>query len=107
MEDLVRSPDLFVVQVEMDVYTMLKKVNNYTSESCLVCFLALFRFTFVLCVPEFEGFIFLFCYSGCFCKNIPIGLVVFEILPLKRTSTSKEPKVLQFTGLTVSRNPQP
>ncbi len=27
MEDLVRSSDLFVVQVEMDIYTMLKKVR--------------------------------------------------------------------------------
>ena len=28
MEKLIRSPDLFVVQVEMDVYTMLKKVSD-------------------------------------------------------------------------------
>ncbi len=29
MEALICSPDLFVVQVEMDIYTMLKKVCTY------------------------------------------------------------------------------
>ena len=29
MENLVKSPDLFVVQVEMDIYTMLKKVSKW------------------------------------------------------------------------------
>ena len=32
-EQVIRSPDLFVLQVEMDVYSMVKKVNkNYESD---------------------------------------------------------------------------
>ena len=30
MEELIASHDLFVLQVEMDVYTMAKRVSTYT-----------------------------------------------------------------------------
>ncbi len=35
MEQLIQSSDLFVMQVEMDVYTALKKVGDITYHSIL------------------------------------------------------------------------
>lgn len=37
MELLIQSSDLFVMQVEMDVYTALKKVHKYNSQKLFLC----------------------------------------------------------------------
>lgn len=63
MELLIQSSDLFVMQVEMDVYTALKKVCIYNFHKPLFCAI-MFQQPFLSC--------FCLC-SGCFSSSTPCG----------------------------------
>lgn len=67
MEQLIQSSDLFVMQVEMDVYTALKKVEGKVTSfitprdtHCTIRLVLLALIFFSLC-------------SGCFCSSIHRG----------------------------------